>query len=814
MKKALDEKEKEIWLKNLQTYIEKIDNGEFKSSDIPVFANDYLHNYAPEGDMLLEELKKKLELIRKTIADYFGCKENEIVLGDVNKKSKSEKSKKIIFGNVDMSYANPYVNMFDFSQVQTIVGDANFDYSDKIDLANLEDIWGDTSFYYSGVNNLPSLKNIGGDVNFKLSKINDLRSLGVIGGNANFRESQNINLTSLNIIRGNADFEYSKINYLGNLRFIGGSAWFDSSKIEDLGKLQEIGGDAYFNDSAVINLENLISIGRNADFERTKEVRMPFLQQVKGNLLAKNSKITSLERLKSIGGDADFRESSILNLSALEKIGKNAEFSYSNVKNLEHLKYIGRVAQFDWSEVTDLGQLQEIGGDAYFNDSQVTNLNNLQRIGGSANFRNIKVSNLEKLQEVGYKIYYGDDVVDLETLKKVIKNKSLFDLSKSASDEEIIRDAIKANIPVFLHGKPGSGKSERVRQLDPDFTELNLGHLDPELLDGIAGEKNGKAIHIKPPWLDELEEKCKQEPENIHILFLEELTNASALMQSKAYGIVLDKKVAGKWKLPDNVRVVAAGNELEDSLAANEMAEPLYDRFAHVNIETNAENWLKWAATPDNISEKIKYEKLDEKRPKIHPAIYMFISYKGDEALRTPYDREHPAPHADPRRWKMASDMLYASNNPQTLRAIVGEELTQEFIYFCQTPKITIDDVLTGNYNQEEIEKMDIGEKLAVVIGLIPVSEDEMPKVRKFVKRLGPEICKKFDVQWAQGDEERLEQIQELTMKEQEEQKKIKMHSGDEAKDTAEDGIKAYHQIDDEYKRYLIKEENKESKSR
>ena len=148
------------------------------------------------------------------------------------------------------------------------------------------------------------------------------------------------------------------------------------------------------------------------------------------------------------------------------------------------------------------------------------------------------------------------------------------------------------------------------------------------------------------------------------------------MMQSKAYGIALDKKVAGRWKLPENARVVAAGNELEDSLVANEMAEPLYDRFAHVNIETNAENWLEWAVTPESYYERLDYKKEDRSRQKIHPAIYAYISYKGDEVLRTPYNREHPEPHADPRRWKMASDMLYASNNPNTLKAIVGEDLT------------------------------------------------------------------------------------------------------------------------------------------
>ena len=348
------------------------------------------------------------------------------------------------------------------------------------------------------------------------------------------------------------------------------------------------------------------------------------------------------------------------------------------------------------------------------------------------------------------------------------RNPYNFDFSE-ASEEDIIKGALKSNVAIFLHGKPGCGKSDRVKQLDPDFIELNLSHLDPELLDGLAGEKDGKEVHIKPPWLEELEEKCKVEPDKIHILFLEELTNASAVMQSKAYGIALDKKVAGRWKLPENARVVAAGNELEDSLAANEMAEPLYDRFAHVNIETTKENWLEWAVTPESYYSRLDYVKEDTKRPKIHPAIYGYISLKGDEALRTPYNKEHPQPHADPRRWKMASDMLYASNNPSTLKAIVGEDLTTNFIGFCQIPTISIEDVLNGNYTEDEIKEMDIGMKLATISGLVAVDTENMPKIREFAKKLGPEMCKKFEIQWTHGDEDRLEQLQELIMQEKEE---------------------------------------------
>ena len=392
--------------------------------------------------------------------------------------------------------------------------------------------------------------------------------------------------------------------------------------------------------------------------------------------------------------------------------------------------------------------------------------------------------------------------------KATKKNENPYNLDFSETSEtDIIRGAIQSNVSIFLHGKPGCGKSDRVKQLDPDFIELNLSHLDPELLDGLAGEKDGKAVHIKPPWLEELEAKCEEEADKIHILFLEELTNASPMMQSKAYGIALDKKVAGRWKLPENARVVAAGNELEDSLVANEMAEPLYDRFAHVNIETNAKNWLEWAVTPESFYERLDYKKEARPKQKIHPAIYAYISYKGDEVLRTPYNREHPEPHADPRRWKMASDMLYASNNPSTLRAIVGEDLTRDFIYFCQLPTITIEDVLKGNYTQEELEEMDLGRKLATVSGLVAVESKDMPKVREFTKKLGAEICKKFEVQWTHGDEERLEQLQEIIMKEQEEAEKkaSRGHNGDEAKGTAHNGILAYERINKTYRQYLAR---------
>ena len=160
--------------------------------------------------------------------------------------------------------------------------------------------------------------------------------------------------------------------------------------------------------------------------------------------------------------------------------------------------------------------------------------------------------------------------------------------------------------------------------------------------------------------------------------------------------------------------------------------------------------------------------------------------------------------------------MLYASNNPSTLRAIVGEDLTRDFIYFCQLPTITIEDVLKGNYTQEELEEMDLGRKLATVSGLVAVDGENMPKVREFTKKLGAEVCKKFEVQWTHGDEERLEQLQEIIMQEQEEAEKraSRGHSGDEAKGTAYSGILAYNGINEPYQEHLARETEEEDKSK
>ena len=317
----------------------------------------------------------------------------------------------------------------------------------------------------------------------------------------------------------------------------------------------------------------------------------------------------------------------------------------------------------------------------------------------------------------------------------------------ASSEEDIMRAAIESDLPVFLHGKSSDGKSARVKQIDPDCTIIYLRNATPEVLNGrsicVPGTEEIK--DIKPTWLVKLEEKCKNEPDKIHILFFDEISNALPSIQGMAFNIVLDKEVNGKWKLPDNSRIVAAGNEVEDSLSANEIAEPLFNRFVHVYIRTNLNNWLIWASDKD-----------------IHPYIYTYMVNSKGRYLRTDYNGEKP--NADPRKWEMASKMLYKTGNPLLLRGLLGEDVARDFANFCKNTIITVDDVLNEKVTAKDVKNFDIAQKTLCVNSLSQVKEGDLDEIREFVTTFGPELTTLFDKLWLHDDSSRLERLQEAQM--------------------------------------------------
>ena len=357
--------------------------------------------------------------------------------------------------------------------------------------------------------------------------------------------------------------------------------------------------------------------------------------------------------------------------------------------------------------------------------------------------------NLEYLQDMEYSIDKSEN----------IKKTNPYNLSfNKVSEEDIIKGAIESGVAVFLHGPSSEGKSARVKQIDPTCEIIYLRNATPDSLNGksVYNSETGEMIDVPPTWLKKLQAKCSEEPNRLHILFFDEITNALPSIQGIAFNIVLDREVNGIWKLPDNARIVAAGNDMKDSLAANQLAEPLFNRFAHVYIKTTTESWLKWASENN-----------------IHPAIYSYIVYKNGETLRSKYDGENP--NADPRKWEMASKMLYATGSPEMLRALVGEDITREFIEFCKQEVITLEDVITSNYSDKDIKSLNTAQRYATTMGLSQVDEANLEIVRNFTLKLGSEFKAIFDALWTHGDESRIEIIAELNINKK---KKVKINDG------------------------------------
>ena len=281
----------------------------------------------------------------------------------------------------------------------------------------------------------------------------------------------------------------------------------------------------------------------------------------------------------------------------------------------------------------------------------------------------------------------------------------------------MIRAYVEADIPVFLHGLSGDGKSDRVRQVDPDALDIELVNETPETINGRAvyNETKDEIVDIKPVWLIKLERLC--EDGKPHILFFDELTNATKQTQSVIFKIVLERVVNNRWALPKNARIVAAGNDRSESSAAHDLAEPLFGRFAHMYIRTTAENWFPWAV-----------------EHKLNPYVMEFLA-NNDLYLRTPYTGSEG--NADPRRWEMASKVLDKSGNDFALLApIVGHETADAFIRFFKAQR-EIQNL--GSYTDEELRKLSVAQRYQLAQQCLYLAAAKPLDARILVERLGHE---------------------------------------------------------------------------
>ena len=228
--------------------------------------------------------------------------------------------------------------------------------------------------------------------------------------------------------------------------------------------------------------------------------------------------------------------------------------------------------------------------------------------------------------------------------------------------------AFQVKRPLFLWGPPGIGKSELVEGITNDLNglmiDLRLGQMEPTDIRGIPfyNKDIGKMDWAPPVELPD-EETAAQYP--IVVLFLDELNSAAPSVQSAAYQLILNRRI-GKYKLPDNVVMVAAGNRESDKGVTYRMPTPLANRFIHQEMKVDFPSWLEWAVNN-----------------KVHKDVVGYLSF----AKQDLYDfdaKSASRAFATPRSWTFVSQLLDEGDDDDTtmnlIAGTVGEGLAVKFM--------------------------------------------------------------------------------------------------------------------------------------
>ena len=210
------------------------------------------------------------------------------------------------------------------------------------------------------------------------------------------------------------------------------------------------------------------------------------------------------------------------------------------------------------------------------------------------------------------------------------------------SAKRAVQKAFKHNRPLFLWGPPGIGKSEIIHQIgseiDAHVIDIRLSLWEPTDIKGIPYfDSNSNKMVWAPPT--ELPDEVMAAKYKKIILFLDEMNSAAPAVQAAAYQLVLNRRV-GTYKLPDNVLIVAAGNREADKGVTYRMPAPLSNRFLHLEMRVDFDDWFEWACTN-----------------RIHKDVAGFLQFSKKDL----YDfdpKSNSRSFATPRSWTFVSELL------------------------------------------------------------------------------------------------------------------------------------------------------------
>lgn len=168
------------------------------------------------------------------------------------------------------------------------------------------------------------------------------------------------------------------------------------------------------------------------------------------------------------------------------------------------------------------------------------------------------------------------------------------------------------------------------------------------------------------------------------ILALEEFNSAPPAVMAAAYQLVLDRRI-GDYIVPDGVMLTAMGNRRGDKGVTFEIPKPVANRFVHVEMAVNFENWQSWAI-----------------EQQIHPDVLGYLSKWRSHLFDDEFAKKPDHSFATPRSWEFVSKIVAQTSNSTVMNALicgaVGEANGTQFIahrkFMADMP--SVDGILGG----------------------------------------------------------------------------------------------------------------------
>lgn len=305
--------------------------------------------------------------------------------------------------------------------------------------------------------------------------------------------------------------------------------------------------------------------------------------------------------------------------------------------------------------------------------------------------------------------------------------------------KEYARWLIEKKKTFWVHGSPGVAKSWTLwtlcKEMNLQFKDDRLSQLDSVDLRGLLDLDRAKGVSR---WLPPETFPTNDDPPGFW--FLDEFPDANDDVKKASYQLVHDRAL-GQYKVPDHWAIGAAGNLLTDMSMVGRTPAALNNRFCHLYVQPEIEDWAITAAIPHNF----------------HPMVIGFLRWKPswlhafhgmprDELVQL--IRTSDAFHTC-RTWEQVSDVVwdFGSNKKDIDRAFplisgyVGLGAATEFKgyvqYYSQLPDI---DNLIANPEAHRIPtELPVQWALASAVSL-KLSADNFENVMKFAYKLPDEM--------------------------------------------------------------------------